>query len=166
MRPVVLCGSQRFKAEFEELTNFLRKKRVFVLAPNFKRHSQKLISKVEKERLKSSSYKNKIPGLVLAHFAQISQVHSMGGICLIYNPKPGTRQEPDHGYIGSNTQAEIGYACAKQMPIILLKPHEEEWIMSVAHSGNDKERVFAIANPKADSMDHKAVYEWLKRWLQ
>ena len=38
--------------------------------------------------------------------------------------------------------------------------------MAVAHSGNDKERVFNIANPNADPLNNKAVFEWLRRWLQ
>jgi len=165
MRPLVLCGSQRFKNEFESFVAFLRKKGVFVLTPNFRGHSQKMISKKEEERLKTPTYRNKVPGLVLAHFAQISQVHSMGGVCMIFNPLPGGKQGQEHGYIGSNTQAEIGYACAKQMPIILLKPHEEEWIMSVAHSGNDKNRVFTMAHPKASPADWHSVYKWLQKWL-
>lgn len=145
--------------------NFLNSKGVFVLAPNFRYHKKKFIAKSENERLKSRGYKNKVPGLVMAHFAQISQVHSMGGVCLIFNPKNGDKQGKQHGYIGSNTQAEIGYACAKQMPLILLKPHEEEWINAVAHSNSDKRRIFTLAYPKGSPLDHDKVYQWLLNWL-
>jgi|SRR3989344_4436149 len=165
MRPVVICGSQRFKEELAGFLNFLKDKGVFVLAPNFRYHKKNFIAKEEVKRLTAKGYKNRVPGLVMAHFAQISQVHSMGGVCLIFNPIKRGQQAPHQGYIGSNTQAEIGYACAKQMPIILLRPHEEEWINAVAHSNSDKNRIFSLAHPKADPLDYELVYQWLLRWL-
>lgn len=165
MRPVVICCSQRFKDEVDGFVEFLRRRKILVLYPNFRHHRKKFICKPELQRLKSYLYKNKVPGLVRAHFSQIDQCASMGGVCLVFNPLPFNGQRKKFGYIGSNTQAEIGYANALSILVLLIKPHEEEWILTVVHA-NDRRRVFTLAHPKANPSDFDAIYRWLQEWLQ
>lgn len=80
-----------------------------VFEPNFNRHSRKMIEKEEKERLKSKSYRDKIPALVHEHFDRIRKAD----ICYVYNKK---------GYVGVNTTLEIGFAHGKNMVIYALEP--------------------------------------------
>src|SRR3989338_2778183 len=110
MKSVVICGSQRYKDEIEAFSRKLRRLGVPILfEPNFNRHSRKMIEKEEKERLKSKSYRDKIPALVHEHFDRIRKAD----ICYVYNKK---------GYVGVNTTLEIGFAHGKNMVIYALEP--------------------------------------------
>lgn len=164
-RPIVICCTQRFKEELEALTQLLRSKGVLVFAPDFKYHKSDTIKKDESERLESDTYRNKVPGLVWAHFNNLDLVHGMGGICLIFNPLSKGRQRNDYGYIGSNTQGEIGHANGLKMPVLLMRPHREKWIMTVAHE-RDPNRIFTNAVSGGDPLNNEEVYEkWLRYWL-
>ena len=164
MRPLVICASQRFKEPLDAFTPFLQKRGVLVFGPNFRRHRRSSIQKPEHLRLKSLTYKAKVPGMVRAHFDNLDVVKGRGGACLIFNPAPHN-QSSQYGYIGSNTQGEIGYAAAIHLPVLLIKPHQEEWIMTVAH--HDHNHIFTMKHPKANSLDWDLMWDkWLKTWLQ
>lgn len=164
-RSLVICCSQRFKAELDAFVPFLEKRKKLVFYPNFRHHRKDFIRKPEHKRLEVASYKAKVPGLSQEHFDKLDQIKTLGGICLIFNPRPLNGQKKKFGYIGSNTQGEVGYCRGIKLPVIMLKPNEEEWIMTVAcHS--DRRRIFTTEHPKKDPMDFDAVYTWLKRWLQ
>lgn len=165
MRPLAICGSQRFKEHLEKFSLFLEKRGVVVFAPNFKHHRKRFVRKSEESRLKSQSYKTKVPGLVWAHFNNLDLVKSLGGICLIFNPLPMNEQKKIYGYIGSNTQGELGYCGGLKMPVIFLKLHSEEWMMTLAHR-NDRGRIFTLKYPKRDPLDFEFLWDnWLKKWL-
>jgi hypothetical protein len=123
MRPVVICSSQRFKDGVYEFAAGLERLGVpLVITPDFKRHSKKMIQKPEQRRLKTTSYKVKVPGWVFKHFRNIDMVARMGGVCLIYNPK---------GYLGFNTTLEVGRADGKNMPIFAFEPHPFELAFNI-----------------------------------
>lgn len=165
MRPLVICGSQRFKTELDRFVLFLEKRGVQVFRPNFKHHRKRFSQKREELRLRSTSYRAKVPGLVWAHFNNLDLVKSLSGICLIFNPRPLKEQRKKYGYIGSNTQGEIGYAGGLKMPVIFLRPHEEKWIMTIAHE-NDRNRIFSLKHSKSNALDFDFVWQnWLKGWL-
>jgi len=165
MRPIVICCTQRFKQELEEFIQLLRSKGVLVFGPDFKNHKSEFCKKDEGKRLESDTYRNKVPGLVWAHFNNLDLVHSMGGICLIFNPLSKGRKRHDFGYIGSNTQGEIGHANGLKMPLLLIRPHREKWIMTVAHE-RDRNRIFTNAVSGGDPLKYDEVYErWLRHWL-
>ncbi len=166
MRPLVICCTQRFKPELETFVAFLEKKGVLVFYPDFKRHRTDHIRKDEEERLESESYRDKVPGLVWAHFNNLDLVKSLCGICLIFNPLSKGRQKKETGYVGSNTQGEVGWAGGLKLPTIFLKPHNEKWMMTVAHE-KDRKRVFTLAYPGKDPLeDLEFLWErWLKAWL-
>lgn len=167
MLPVVVCCSQRFKDELDGFVVFMKKRGVKVFAPNFRRHRKRFIQKPEYLRLQSAAYKAKVPGMVWSHFHNLENVRSMGGICLIFNPRSGNSQKKRFGYIGSNTQGEVAFATALKMPVLMLKPHEEEWIMTVTHQPADKDRILTEKFPKANTMDFDYLWEnWLKGWLR
>lgn len=167
MLPVVVCCSQRFKNELDGFVLFLKKRGVKVFAPNFRHHRKGFVQKPEHLRLRSAAYKAKVPGMVWAHFHNLENVRSMGGLCLIFNPRFQNGQKKKFGYIGSNTQGEIAFATALKMPVLMLRPHEEEWIMTVTHQPADRDRIFVIKHPKSDPMDFDFMWEhWLKRWLR
>lgn len=166
MRPLVICGSQRFKQELDRFVEFLEKKRVLIFFPNFAYHRKKFIRKKEVSRLKSRTYKNKVPGMVYAHLDNLDDVKGMNGICLIFNPRPGKEQRKKFGYIGFNTNFEAGYCRGVKLPILLLRPHEEECMMTVVHA-NDHKRVFTLKYTKADPLDFDFLWDnWLKGWLE
>ncbi len=160
-RPLVICASQRYKASIDSFVNYLQKRGVLVFQPNFRRHRKKFIRQPERLRMRSSAYKAKVPGMVLSHFSKLRKTGNLGGLCLVFNPTAMEGQSKAHGYIGSNTQAEISHAHALDITVLLLKPHEEEWIMSIV----EKEQVFTLERPKGDPMDFDAVYEWLRPWI-
>ncbi len=165
MRPLVICCSQRFKQELYEFVQFLEKKGVLVFSPNFRHHRRDFIRKDEDQRLESDSYRDKVPGLVWAHFNNIETVKGMGGVCLIFNPLTKGRKKMKYGYVGSNTQGEVGGATILKMPLIFLRPHREKWMMAVAHE-KDKKRIFTNAFPEANPLDYGFLWEnWLKLWL-
>ncbi len=166
MRPLVICCSQRFKEELETLTSFLEKNGVLIFAPDFKRHRTDQIRKDEEKRLESESYRDKVPGLVWAHFNNLELVKNMGGVCLIFNPLSKGRHNKETGYVGSNTQGEVGYAAALKLTTIFLKPHSEKWMMTVAHE-KDRKRIFTLAFPGKNPLEDLEFLwaSWLKPWL-
>ncbi len=110
MKTVCICGSQRYKDEIKAFSNRLKGLGVSVVfEPNFQRHRQKMIHKKEKERLKSKSYRDRIPGLVHEHFDRLRKAD----VCFIFNK---------NGYLGINTTLEIGFAHGKNMVIYALEP--------------------------------------------
>ncbi len=110
MKTVCICGSQRFKDEIQSFSNKLKKLGVpVVFEPNFERHTQKMIHKKEKDRLRSKSYRDHIPALVYEHFDRLRKAD----ICFVYNKT---------GYLGTNTTLEIGFAHGKNMIIYALEP--------------------------------------------
>lgn len=163
-RPVVICGSQRFKQPLEEFIKFLESKEVVVFAPDFKYHRKKSIKQSEERRLKSDVYRLKVPGLVRDHFDNLEQAKSWMGLCLIFNPLSKDGKKQKYGYIGSNTQGEIGYAAGLKIPIFMLRPHQEEWIMTAVHKKEPK-RIFTIANPTGEPLNFEQVWAWLSRFL-
>lgn len=165
MRPLVICGSQRFKEELDSFVRYLQHKGVVVSYPNFKHHRKRFIEKPEEQRLKCASYKAKVPGMVHTHLQKIREMGTLGGVCLIFNPLPKAGQKSPNGYIGKNTTGEIFYANAFNVLTIMLRPHEDESIMSLVPR-NDRGRIFAIQHPKLDPADWDAVWhKWLKGWL-
>ena len=112
MKSVVICGSQRYKKEIKEFVNKLHAFGVpIVFHPNFERHRENMISEEEKERLKSKSYRVRIPGLVHEHFDRIRKAD----ICYVFNKD---------GYLGVNTTLEIGFAHGENMIIYALEPEQ------------------------------------------
>ena len=165
-RPLVICCSQRFKDPLNAFVEFLEKRGVLVYYPNFRYHRKDFIKKSEQERLKSAGYEARVPGMVWSHFDHLSEASNQGGICLIYNPIALKGQRRQFGYIGSNTMGEIGCSKGLKMPVLLIKPHEEKWIMTVAHQPADPKRVFTVAHPRSSPEDFDKVFTWLKRWLR
>lgn len=165
MRPLVICCSQRFKLELEVFIQFLEKRGVLVFAPNFAYHRRSFIRKSEQQRLRSQGYRNRIPGMVYAHWDKLDEAKGLGAVCLIFNPRPAGGQGKKFGYIGFNTTLELGYCKAIKLPLIYLRPHHEECAMAIVHY-TDKKRIFILKYPKADPMDFDAVWNlWLRRWL-
>lgn len=112
MKSVVICGSQKFKAEIERFAKRLRKLGVpVVFEPNFQRQRKKMLKKKEKDRLLSESYRVRVPGMVYAHFDRIRKAN----VCFVYNK---------NGYIGSNTTLELGFAHRGDMVIYALEPEK------------------------------------------
>ena len=113
MKSVVICASQRYKEEVRAFSNTLRKLGVpIVFEPNFERQRKKMLSKNEKDRLKSKSYRDRVPAMVHEHFDRIRKAD----ICYVYNKE---------GYVGVNTTLEIGFAHGKNMIIYALEPERE-----------------------------------------
>ncbi len=165
-RPLVICCSQRFKDELDAFVEFLEKRSMLVYSPNFRYHRKDFIAKPEHLRLRSPGYKARVPGMVWSHFDHLREGANQSGVCLIFNPRPMNGQKKQFGYIGSNTQGEIGCAKGLGMPVLLMKPHEEEWVMTVAHQPADPKRVFSIMHPRSSPEDFDKVFTWLKRWLR
>lgn len=164
-RPLVICCSQRFKEELDSFVRYLKKRGVEVAYPNFRRHRKSLIHKSEQDRLRSESYKAKISGMVLSHLQRIRETALRGGICLIFNPSPHKGQRRKYGYIGFNTMGEIFYSNANNVPVLMLKPHEEGCIMALTGQ-IDPSRIFSTEHPKASSEDWDYVWNhWLKEQL-
>lgn len=110
MKSVVICGSQRYKDEIKNFAEQLRKLGIpVVFEPNFERQRKKLIKAEEKDRLKSRSYRDRVPAMVHEHFDRIRKAD----VCYIYNKK---------GYLGVNTTLELGFAHGKNMVIYALEP--------------------------------------------
>ena len=118
MKSVVICGSQRYKEEIKKFAERLRKLGVpIVFEPNFERQRKKMLTKNEKDRLKSKSYRDRVPAMVHEHFDRIRKAD----VCYIYNK---------NGYLGINTTLELGFAHGKNMVIYALEPE-----LSVAEGG-------------------------------
>lgn len=112
MKSVVICGSQRYKENIERFAKRLRKLGVpVVFEPNFERQRKKMLKKKERERLKSESYRIRVPGMVYAHLSRIE----LADVCFIFNPD---------GYIGNNTTLEMGFARGQKKIIYALEPEK------------------------------------------
>ncbi len=112
MKSVVICGSQRYKEEIKGFAEKLRKFGVpIVFEPNFERQREKMLRKNEKDRLKSKSYRDRVPAMVHEHFDRIRKAD----VCYIYNKE---------GYLGINTTLELGFAHGKNMVIYALEPEQ------------------------------------------
>jgi hypothetical protein len=112
MKSVVVCGSQRYKNEIRAFANTLRKLGVpIVFEPNFDRQRKIMLVKKEKDRLKSKSYRDRVPAMVHEHFDRIRKAD----VCFVYNKT---------GYLGINTTLELGFAHGKNMIIYALEPEK------------------------------------------
>lgn len=162
-RPIVICCSQRFKAELEKFVAFLAKKGFLVFYPDFKFHRKKIIKKPERLRPKLST--RTTSGLVLTHLKKIDKVHGLDGICLIFNPLPGEGQKKSFGYVGDNTLLEIGYASGQNMFVLMLKPSDKDCVMA-AIDQTEKKMIFTVQCPKNNALDFEAVWDnWLSFWV-
>ncbi len=116
MKSVVICGSQRYREEIRTFAQKLRKLGVpIVFEPNFERQRKAMLTKHEKDRLASKSYRDRVPALVHEHFDRIRKAD----VCYVYNKT---------GYLGINTTLELGFAHGKNMIIYALeteKPIEQ-----------------------------------------
>lgn len=112
MKSVVICGSQRYKDEIKNFAEKLRRLGVpIVFEPNFERQRKKMLAAKEQERLKSKSYRDRVPAMVHEHFDRIRKAD----VCYIYN---------QDGYLGINTTLELGFAHGKNMVIYALEPEK------------------------------------------
>lgn len=113
MKSVVICGSQRYKEEIKTFAVKLRQLGVpIVFEPNFERQRKKMLTQEEKVRLKSKSYRDRVPAMVHEHFDRIRKAD----ICYVYNKE---------GYLGVNTTLELGFAHGKNMIIYALEPEKQ-----------------------------------------
>ncbi|MDO8561111.1 MAG: hypothetical protein Q7R91_02765 [bacterium] len=109
MKSVVICGSQRYREEIRGFAIKLRKLGVpVVFEPNFERQRKAMLTKTEKDRLASKSYRDRVPAMVHEHFDHIRKAD----VCYIYNKQ---------GYLGINTTLELGFAHGKNMVIYALE---------------------------------------------
>lgn len=110
MKSVVICGSVRY---FDEITRFAARLRQLgvplVLIPDFSGQSSGFLTMREGERLKSGSYREQIPAMVMQHFDRIRRAD----VCFVYNKD---------GYLGVNTTLELGFAHALSKVIYALEP--------------------------------------------
>ncbi len=122
LKPVVVCTSQRFKEEVKEFISEITKLAdIWILEPDFRRHKKKMIRKREENRLKSWSYRIRVPGMAMGHVGRIHKVNDRGGSCFIYNPG---------GYVGLNTFGEMFLASQELgMPIFALEPHYQKEVI-------------------------------------
>ena len=112
MKSVVVCGSQRYKKEIKAFARRLRDLGVpIVFEPNFERQRARMLTKEERERLKSKSYRERVPAMVHAHFDRIRKAD----IAYFYNK---------NGYLGVNSMLELGFAHGKNMIIYALEPEK------------------------------------------
>lgn len=112
MKSVCICGSQRYKDEIKTFAAKLRKLGVpIVFEPNFERHRKKMVMKEERLRLRSKTYRDKVPAMVHQHFDRLRKAD----ICYVYNKT---------GYLGVNTTLELGFAHGKNMVIYALEPEK------------------------------------------
>lgn len=124
LKPIVICCSQMFKPIIDALVPALEAMAdkshavLSVFEPDFKFHRTDMIQKPEHERLQSRSYRDRIRGLVYAHWRKIKQVAAQGGRCLIFNPL---------GYIGVNTALELAWANENDMVVLAFTNHHE-WL--------------------------------------
>lgn len=109
MKSVVICGSQRYKDEIKSFADKLRELSVpIVFEPNFERQRKKFAASKESVRLRSKSYRDRVPAMVHEHFDRIRKAD----VCYVYNKK---------GYLGVNTTLELGFAHGKNMVIYALE---------------------------------------------
>lgn len=80
-----------------------------VFEPNFERQRKKMAVAKESVRLRSKSYRDRVPAMVHEHFDRIRKAD----VCYVYNKK---------GYLGVNTTLELGFAHGKNMVIYALEP--------------------------------------------
>lgn len=103
MKPVVVCGSKRYKSEIAQFCDELTSRGVLVFAPDFtlvanedqKYHSEYVTAKLFK-------------GLTLEHFDWIRKAE----VCYVYNKD---------GYAGVSVTMEMAYAAALGKPIFSLE---------------------------------------------
>lgn len=116
MKSVVICGSQRYKDDIKKFAERLRELGVpIVFEPNFERQRKKMAVAKEAVRLRSKSYRDRVPAMVHEHFDRIRKAD----VCYVYNKS---------GYLGVNTTLELGFAHGKNMVIYALeteRPTEE-----------------------------------------
>ncbi|KKU52263.1 MAG: hypothetical protein A3A28_04820 [Candidatus Sungbacteria bacterium RIFCSPLOWO2_01_FULL_47_32] len=113
MKSVVICGSQRYKDEIKAFAQKLRSLGIpVVFEPNFERQRTKMLAKEEKDRLKSKSYRVRVPAMVHEHFDRIRKAD----VAYFYNR---------NGYLGVNSTLELGFAHGKNMVIYALEPERE-----------------------------------------
>lgn len=112
MKSIVICGSQRYKNEIKALANRLCELGApVVFEPDFERQRIKLTKMKESARLRSRSYRERVPAMVHQHFDRIRKAD----VCFVYNK---------NGYLGVNTTLEIGFAHGKNMVIYALEPEK------------------------------------------
>lgn len=112
MKSVVICGSQRYKDEIKGFAEHLRELGVpIVFEPNFDRQRKKMAVAKESVRLRSKSYRDRVPAMVHEHFDRIRKAE----VCYVYNK---------NGYLGVNTTLELGFAHGKNMVIYALEPEK------------------------------------------
>ena len=112
MKSVVICGSQRYKDDIKNFAEQLRKFGVpIVFEPNFERQRKRLAAAKESVRLRSKSYRDRVPAMVHEHFDRIRKAD----VCYVYNK---------NGYLGVNTTLELGFAHGKNMVIYALEPEK------------------------------------------
>lgn len=113
MKSVVICGSQRYKDEIKAFSQKIRDLGApVVFEPDFERQRTKMTRMKESMRLRSRSYRLRVPAMVHAHFDRVRKAD----ICFIYNKD---------GYIGVNTMLELGFAHGKNMVIYALEPEKD-----------------------------------------
>lgn len=93
---VCLCGSTRFKTEFEDANRRLTREGLIVLAPGVYEHAGDPITEEEKQRLD------------LLHRDKIDLAHQV----VVINPG---------GYIGDSTRREIEYAKHTCTPVLYIE---------------------------------------------
>lgn len=122
LKPVVICTSQRFKEEVKEFIAGVQKLvDIWILEPDFRRHKKKMIQKREVNRLKTWSYRVRVPGMAMGHVGRIHTANERGGSCFIFNPG---------GYVGLNTFGEFFLASKELgMPIFALAPHFQKEVI-------------------------------------
>lgn len=112
MKSLVICGSQRYKDDIKKWATRLRALGVpIVFEPNFERQRKAMLKKKERERLKSRSYRDRVPAMVHEHFDRIRKAD----VCYVYNK---------NGYLGVNTTLELGFAHGKNMVIYAYEPEK------------------------------------------
>ena len=101
---VCLCGSTRFKAEFEHMAEILTLQGYEVLMPTFFSHNYGELYKLLNDQTKES-------------LDELSHLRIMNSdVVFVINPG---------GYIGSSTKSEIAFAKRNEKPIYYLEELKE-----------------------------------------
>jgi hypothetical protein len=115
MKSIVFCTSQRFKKDLAEFIAALRRlaeerrAHLVILEPNFDDRPEEFCSLPESERLKDSSYRATVAGMVYDHLFRKVNV---ADVCFIFNK---------NGYIGANTNGELFAAAVAGKMIYALE---------------------------------------------
>lgn len=112
---VTICSSVRFRDEIRkfisELESLARSHGIHIraLEPDFERRPRKFLRSQEKTRLKSLSYRRRLPGVVMGHlWNKIATTDTV----FIFNKD---------GYVGTNTTGELFFAHGLNKPIFTLE---------------------------------------------